>query len=253
MHVTSTPGLTQYQVHASRGKPALEAIGILPRFTGTSVHDGWSSYFLYPCAHATCNVHLLRDLTYLAEEQGLWWAAKLKRLLLKMKAVTEELRERGRLWLDPMEVADWQARFLALLAEAEVVHPRAQAPPGHRGRVKQRSARNLLDRLHTHQQAVWAFLEDLRVPFDNNLAERDLRMVKVQQKVSDTSARGRAHRPLRVFGATCPPCANKACRCFLPCRPLCLANLFSLLFSRPKQLLHNTNITFLVDNLHSFQ
>lgn len=162
----------------------MEAIGILPRFSGTSVHDGWSSYFLYPCAHATCNVHLLRDLTYLAEEQGLWWAAKLKGLLLEMKAVTEELRERGRLWLDPLEVVDWQARFLSLLAEAEVVHPRAQAPPGHRGRVKQSSARNLLDRLRTHQQAVWAFLEDLRVPFDNHLAQRDLRMVTVQQKVS---------------------------------------------------------------------
>lgn len=71
MHVTSTPTLTHYQVHPSRGQEALEAIGILPRFTGTSVHDGWGSYFLYACTHATCNVHLLRDLTYLAEEQGL--------------------------------------------------------------------------------------------------------------------------------------------------------------------------------------
>jgi transposase len=184
MHVTSTPTLTHYQVHASRGQQALEAIGILPRFTGISVHDGWGSYFLYACTHATCNVHLLRDLTYLAEEQGLWWAAKLKRLLLEMKAATDQRREQGRLWLDPLEVADWQVRFLAVLAEGDQAHPRAQAPPGHRGRVKQSPARNLLDRVRTHQQAVWAFLEDLRVPFDNNLAERDLRMVKVQQKVS---------------------------------------------------------------------
>ena len=184
MHVTSTPTLTHYQVHASRGQEALEAIGILPRFTGISVHDGWGSSFLYACTHATCNVHLLRDLTYLAEEQGLWWAAKLKRLLLEMKEATDQRREQGRLWLDPLEVADWQARFLAILAEGDQAHPRAQAPPGHRGRVKQSTARNLLDRVRTHQQAVWAFLEDLRVPFDNNLAERDLRMVKVQQKVS---------------------------------------------------------------------
>jgi transposase len=184
MHVTSTPTLTHYQVHASRGQQALEAIGILPRFTGISVHDGWGSYFLYACTHATCNVHLLRDLTYLAEEQGLWWAAKLKRLLLEMKAATDQRREQGRLWLDPLEVADWQVRFLAILTEGDQAHPRAQAPPGQRGRVKQSPARNLLDRVRTHQQAVWAFLEDLRVPFDNNLAERDLRMVKVQQKVS---------------------------------------------------------------------
>jgi len=113
-------------------------------------------------------VHLLRDLTYLAEEQGLWWAAKLKRVLLEMKEATEQLRERGKLWLDPLEMADWQARFLALLAEGDQVHPRAQAPPDHRGRVKQSPARNLLDRLRTHQQAVWAFLEDLRVDFDND-------------------------------------------------------------------------------------
>lgn len=184
MHVTATAKLTQYQVHASRGHEALDAIGILPGFTGISIHDGFGSYFLYACEHATCNVHLLRELTYLAEEQGLWWAAKLKALLLDMKAATLEAREQGKLGLDPLEVADWETRFLELLVEGDRAHPRAQAPPGHRGRVKQSAARNLLDRLCKHQKAVLRFLEDLRVDFDNNQAERDLRMVKVQQKVS---------------------------------------------------------------------
>ena len=184
MHVTSTGRLTHYQVHASRGHEAEDAIGILPGFRGISVHDGFGSYFLYSCEHANCNVHLLRDLTYLAEEQGLWWAAKLKALLLDRKEATQQAREQGKLWLDPLEVADWETGFLQLLAEGDRAHPRAQAPPGHRGRVKQSAARNLLDRLCKHQQAVLAFVEDLRVPFDNNQAERDLRMVKVQQKVS---------------------------------------------------------------------
>lgn len=184
MHVTATARLTHYQVHASRGHKALEAIGILPGFTGISIHDGFGSYFLYACEHATCNVHLLRELTYLAEEQGLWWAAKLKALLLDMKTATEQAREQGKLWLDPLEVADWETRFLELLVEGDRAHPRAQAPPGHRGRVKQSTARNLLDRLRKHQKTVLCFLEDLRVDFDNNQAERDLRMVKVQQKVS---------------------------------------------------------------------
>ena len=184
MHVTCTPTLTHYQVHKSRGQEALEAIGILPRFRGTSIHDGWGSYFLYGCSHAACNVHLLRELTFLAEEQGLWWAAKLKALLLDMKEATEQAREQGRLWLDPLEVADWEARFLQLLDEGDQAHPRAPAPPGHKGRWKQSQARNLLDRLRKHQLAFWAFLEDLRVAFDNNQAERDLRMVKVQQKIS---------------------------------------------------------------------
>ena len=185
MHVTCTATLTHYQVHASRGQEALEAIGILPHFGGTSVHDGWGSYFLYACQHAACNVHLLRDLTFLAEEQGATWAADLKALLLDMKEATEQAREQAKAWLDPLEVADWEARFLEVLAEGDQAHPRAQAPPGHRRRCKQSPACNLLDRLRKHQQAVLAFLENLRVPFENNQAERDLRMIKVQQKVSD--------------------------------------------------------------------
>jgi transposase len=184
MHVTCTPTLTHYHVDLSRGQAALEAIGILPHFTGTSVHDGWGSYFLYDCQHAACMVHLLRELVFLAEEQGALWAADLKELLLEMKQATDQAREQGKLWLDPLEVVDWEARFLELLDEADRLHPHAVAPPGRRGRCKQSAARNLLDRLRKHQQAVLAFLEDLRVDFDNNLAERDLRMVKVQQKVS---------------------------------------------------------------------
>ena len=184
MHVTCTPSLTHYHVDRSRGQAALEAIGILPSFTGISIHDGWASYFLYDCQHAACIVHLLRDLVFLAEEQGAVWAADLKELLLDMKHATDEAREQGKHWLDPLEVIDWEARFLDLLDKGDRLHPHALAPPGTRGRVKQSAARNLLDRLRKHQQAVLAFLKDLRVDFDNNLAERDLRMVKVQQKVS---------------------------------------------------------------------
>ncbi len=184
MHVTCTPTLTHYHVDKSRGQAALEAIGILPHFTGISVHDGWGSYFLYDCQHAACIVHLLRDLVFLAEEQAAVWAADLKELLLDMKQATDQAREQGKPWLDPLEVIDWEARFLDLLDEGDRLHPHAVAPPGRRGRCKQSAARNLLDRLRKQQQAVLAFLEDLRVDFDNNLAERDLRMVKVQQKVS---------------------------------------------------------------------
>jgi transposase len=183
MHVTCTPTLTHYHVDASRGQAALEAIGILPQFTGISIHDGWGSYFLYDCEHAVCIVHLLRDLVFL-EEQGLQWAADLKTLLLDRKEATDQARAQGKHWLDPLEVVDWEAQFLRLLDDGDQAHPWATAPPGKRGRCKQSDARNLLDRLRKQQKAVLTFLEDLRVDFDNNLAERDLRMVKVQQKVS---------------------------------------------------------------------
>lgn len=184
MHVTSTETLTHYHVDASRGKDALEAIGILPQFQGISIHDRWSSYFLYGCEHALCLVHLLRDLVFLAEEQHAVWAADLKDLLLEMKTATEQAREEGKHGLHPLEVVAWEAAFLRLLDEGDRVTPRATSPPGKKGRCKQSAARNLLDSLRKHQKAVCCFLEDLRVDFDNNLAERDLRMVKVQQKVS---------------------------------------------------------------------
>ena len=91
MHVTCTPTLTHSHVDASRGQPALSAIGILAHFTGISIHDGWGSYFLYDCEHALCLVHLLRDLVFLAE-QGIAWAADLKSLLLDMKEATDQAR-----------------------------------------------------------------------------------------------------------------------------------------------------------------
>src|SRR5713226_5763589 len=168
MHVTCTPTLTHYHVDKSRGQAALEAIGILPQFTGVSVHDGWGSYFLYDCQHAACIVHLLRDLVFLAE-QGIHWAADLKTLLLDMKEATDQAREQGKRWLDPLEVVDWEAQFLRLLDDGDQAHPRATAPPGKRGRCKQSDARNLLDRLRKQQQAVLTFLEDLRVDFDNDV------------------------------------------------------------------------------------
>lgn len=184
MHDTSTKTLTHYHVDKSRGQRALEAIGILPQFQGISIHDRWGSYFLYGCEHALCLVHLLRELVFLAEEHHALWAADLKDLLLDMKTATDQARVAGKLWLHPLEVVDWEAAFLRLLAEGEQVTPRATAPPGKPGRCKQSAASNLLDSLHKHQQAIFCFLEDLRVDFDNNLAERDLRMIKVQQKVS---------------------------------------------------------------------
>jgi transposase len=183
-HVTSTATLTHYQMHPSRGHEALNAIGIMPGFKGISIHDAWGSYFLYACEHAFCLVHVLRELVFQAEEQGAVWASELIELLLLMKQATQDARQQDKHWLDPLEVLDWERAFVQVLGEADHLTPRATAPPGTKGRVKQSAARTLLDRLLKHQPAVFCFLEDLRVDFDNNLAERDLRMLKVQQKVS---------------------------------------------------------------------
>lgn len=186
MHVTSTRTLTHYQVHRSRGHQALDEIGILAHFQGTSVHDAWAAYFRYECFQSLCGVPILRELKFLCEELGLCWAAKMQGVLLKMKQATETARAQGQSSLAAPDDQAFRAAFLRLLDEGDGVHPRAPTPAGKRGKAKQHPARNLLDRLRKHQDAVLAFLSDLAVPFDNNLAERDIRMVKVQQKVSGT-------------------------------------------------------------------
>ncbi len=184
MHVSATEQLTHYQVHAKRGKEALDEIGILADFPGVSVHDGWQSYWQYACDHALCNVHHLRELTFLAEEQQQVWADQMITLLLDIKAAVEQARAQGRTSLHPLEVQDWKARYEALLDEGYQANPPESPPVIKKGRRKQSAARNLLDRLSKHQEAVLLFLDNFAVPFDNSLAERDIRMVKVQQKIS---------------------------------------------------------------------
>ncbi len=185
MHVSATEHLTHYAVHPKRGKAALDAIGILADFQGVSVHDGWGSYWQFLCQHALCNVHHLRDLTFLSEQHQQAWAGEMISLLLDIKAAVEQARAEGRTSLHVLEVADWKAQYVALLEAGYQANPPDPPPEiGKKGRRKQSAARNLLDRLSKHQQAVLLFLDNFAVPFDNSLAERDLRMVKVQQKVS---------------------------------------------------------------------
>jgi len=185
MHVSATKQLTHYAVHVKRGHEALDAIGILKDFGGVSVHDGWQSYWRYACQHGLCNVHHLRELIFLQEELQQVWAGQMKDLLLEMKNAVEQARTQGRQALPPREVQDWKTRYHILLQDGYQANP-PEPPPqvSKKGRRKQSPARNLLDRLSTHQDAVLAFLENFAVPFDNSLAERDIRMVKVQQKVS---------------------------------------------------------------------
>lgn len=187
MHVTSTSRLTHYQIHATRGTQALDANGILPGYQGTSVHDGWPAYQGYGCAHALCNVHLLRELIFLEETTGQIWATEMRRLLLALLRLTNWARARGRHELERALQAQVLRRYRQVLTLGEQANP--PPPPDEpattrRGRRKQSPARNLLDRFIKHEEAVLAFVRDLRVPFDNSQAERDIRMVKVQQKIS---------------------------------------------------------------------
>ena len=184
-HVASTDRLTHYAVHAKRGREAINAIDILPKFTGTCIHDALATYFTYSnCIHGLCNEHHGRDLTYLAEEHQQIWAHEMHTLLLDMNAAVKEAREKGLSHLDPAEVADWQAQYEAILQEGYLANPPPSDAPIKGGRRKQSAERRLLNRLKKYQDAVLRFLVDFSVPFTNNQAERDIRMVKVQQKIS---------------------------------------------------------------------
>ena len=128
---------------------------------------------------------MLPDLIFVHEEQQQSWAEQMKGLLLDSKVAVEQARAEGRGSLHPLEVADWKAQYRAVLAEGYQANPPDPPPKeGKRGRRKQSAARNLLDRLTTYQDAVLLFLDNFAVPFDTSQAERDIRMVKVQQKVS---------------------------------------------------------------------
>ncbi len=187
LHTVSAEELTYYEPHAKRGKKATDAIDILPQFTGTLVHDAWATYFKYQrLRHALCNAHHLRDLTALVENDQQQWAALMIACLLSAKQLVAEARQAGETGLssDYLERIHQLYDALVSLGLEENPFPDIHPPPGKRGRRKKTKARNLVERFDKHKAAILRFIHDFKVPFDNNLAERDIRMMKVQQKIS---------------------------------------------------------------------
>jgi transposase len=187
LHNASTLRLTCYAIHPKRGSAAMNDIGILPHLKGRAVHDDLAAYFLYEPEHALCNAHHLRTLIFLLERYPQKWIEPLKDLLLKIKAKVETAKEKGRISLGTRQRNLFYKAYDQLIAQGLRANPPSHEEsrkPGQRGRLKQTPARNLLLRLREHRASVLAFMDDFNVPFDNNQAERDLRMMKVKQKVS---------------------------------------------------------------------
>lgn len=185
LHVVSTPTYTYYYWNHYRGQKAHLADGLLPSYDGILMHDAYSSYFGHGYLHALCNAHLLRELQAIYEtDQGQRWSWQLMRLLRTAWALVKRAQEAGHTQLPTNQSARILALFDHLIDQADQHVPRNQRQPGQRGRVAQSAARNLLDRFIAHKAAYLRFVTDFRVPFDNNLAERDLRMSKLQQKIS---------------------------------------------------------------------
>jgi transposase len=183
LHTACTPVLTWYGAHDKRGQIAMDAFGILPAFKGVAVHDGWASYREYDCAHGLCNAHHLRELIYLEETTKQTWPRSMIDFLCRAK----DRADAARLAEQPLtrtQLSALRRQYEAILTQGESVNPRCARTNRSRGRVKQSPAVNLLLRLRCHADDVLRFLADLRVPFDNNQAERDIRMPKLKQKTS---------------------------------------------------------------------
>ena len=183
IHVCSAGEITLKFVHPRRGREAMEACGVIPRYGGVLIHDCWSSYLAYEhCNHALCGSHLLRELTFIVDANGYAWAANMKTLLHDTCA---KVSRRKRKRLTPREYQNLQKRYRNILTRGEKELP--PIPPrqnGKRGRIAKSDAHNLWERLKAHETAVLLFAKNPNVAFTNNRAERDLRMSKVKQKVS---------------------------------------------------------------------
>lgn len=182
LHSASSERWTVFYPHEKRGKVAMDSLGVLANFKGTLVHDHWKPYYLYDCTHALCNAHHLRELTHAFEQEGQRWAKALHTLLL---ALNDAVTTAGGV-LDADTAHAWREKYRTLLhqADTECPQPKAAEGPPRRGRVKRSKARNLLERLRNYEADVLRFMSDVNVPFTNNQGERDIRMTKVQQKIS---------------------------------------------------------------------
>jgi len=183
LHCASNLSYTYFLPHEHRGTEAMDSMNIIPRFKGVLCHDHWKSYYQYGgCLHALCNAHHLRELTRAHEQDGQEWAENIKLLLEDINIAV--CNAGGK--LDKEEADKYRQHYKILLKEAEIECP----PPdekqrnGKRGRLKRSKARNLLERLINFEDDVLRFMENTEVPFTNNQGERDIRMTKVQQKIS---------------------------------------------------------------------
>ena len=180
-HILSNKKVVLYQVDKKRGTEAMNKMGILPKYNGILCHDHWKSYYTYSCKHSLCNAHHIRELECAWEQDNQKWAKKIQSLLVKINKDVCESKDNK---LSSERIANYEKEYRAILAKGAEECPLAPPNPKKRGRTKQTKSRNLLDRLRDFEGDTLRFMKESIVPFTNNLAENDLRMTKVQQKIS---------------------------------------------------------------------
>jgi len=181
VHSASTALLTYIDCHKKRGRAAMDDLGVIGQMSGVALHDGWKPYRHYDVAHALCNPHHLRELLAVGVRWDQGWANDLADLLREAKHTVESARADGADHLDAATLHSIRVRYGQLVAKGLAANP---APTIGKRAGYEKKAFNLLRRLDTQRADVLRFTVDFAVPFDNNQAERDIRMVKLQQKIS---------------------------------------------------------------------
>ena len=184
LHCASTDGLTHITVHNKRGSEGMEAGGVLPVYGGIAVHDCWQAYFKFDCLHALCNAHLLRELIGVHENTGQQWAESMIGLLVRLKDEVGKHKEDGASGLPAGLLAVRSEEWDCLVAEGLALNPQPVRKEGQRGRLAKGKTLCLLERLAKYKDNFLFFAHDFQVPFDNNQAERDIRIAKLKQKVA---------------------------------------------------------------------
>ena len=197
-HVLCTPKLTFFAAHPARGKEAIEAIGIIPRFTGWLMHDFLASYLAFDlCLHTFCKSHPLREWIFLFEQPQQAWAKDLHDLLLEMNRGVQARKALAAPWTDA-ELARWHDRYREVLGAGRQANPRTPAQNAQT-RPKQAKEQNLLGRLEECEPCILAFLWAWELPFANNGAERAGRIIKVRLKIPGCfRTLAGARRPVRI-------------------------------------------------------
>lgn len=212
VHVSSTDQLTLLLHNRRRGATAIKSSGILPQYAGVAVHDGFSTYDQYQqCRHGQCNVHILRELKYVIETSKAGWAAEMKGLLLEIKDGVDKAREAGEKELAVSQREDFRRKYEEIVAEAGKLdggkkkRKRGAKQAKEMESAIEAAARKLVNRLGQKKEQILLFMADFRVPFSNNQAERNLRMLKVKQKISGcfrTERGAEEFCQLRSYGST---------------------------------------------------
>ena len=188
LHVASTRWLTYYFFHDKRGCDAFNELGLLPLFKGKAVHDFWKPYFDYDdIIHCLCVAHLLRELKLAHGQYHQAWAERMIELLVEAHDTAKAAREAGIDRIATDILAEFKARYKNIVKDGKIENhlPDGKIAPGRRGAPQPKPV-NLLARFECYEEAIFRFASDLSVPFDNNQAERDIRMGKLREKISGT-------------------------------------------------------------------